>query len=416
MSNLGITVSNAVRAKFPVLDFLEGDAYPPVVIISGAELSSPGEKVPPPERQESFKRHLVNAGFPEADADKIAKRIVENLKEGDLTKVAVTYTDLEAPEAGSIIIMNGFADKEDLIYRTTGKRGLKLDLPGDIEDYNNFALLHELAHSRKPTEQNGERYADEAAAKEYLNLYLQGKQENPDVPYAFRALRILAAVEAPLGTWGEHPPAIFSVFPGEKPNGLKGNDFEGEASKALTKIAFEVGKGLISDDDAYSASVGRLLTKMTTDTKFIEKYGILNPGMESKVRKALDEKDIDSLKRFVSLLPEELQKKMQASISMSYGMEGYRAMSEQPELRYIHAKKLLEEGAFDSPAQKIFIERFLDTAQRYAADYYKVPQEERKSPTPYADGEISLAELNSESLGKAGPAPQARESPAVAAP
>lgn len=383
-----IVVSPETRARHnTAISYLETKDLPINLILSSEDI---------PQGLNPFKRawdrlsiafNLVGAGFTPDFTVKFDKIFLEHGTIGWLREVPGLA--LKPVQDSCIIYINGFVDLEDLREKVLGDR-VDFFLPGRIEDYNLFSALHEAEHcymslsDTSPLRASKHEYeADQAAARDYYSIiFSRGENVSPDVPYAFRALRTIRSMEHKVE---DHSAAALVVLPSEEglpPSVAKTSHTQ--LMRVTDRVMEEIGREISDPDTVRLNALEYLLTSYRLH---------LDEGTKLIIDDAIQNNNLRAAEEILNSIPEKdsFLEKIESHYRYELAVIGSMAAEEQPELKYIYAKRLLEEGAFDSfPAQRAFIERFIDSAQRYTQDYYGVPEDERKSPTPYADGELSL--------------------------
>lgn len=281
-------------------------------------------------------------------------------------------------------------------------RGIKADnFPGPSDALNEWVKEHELAHCQEALKDGKplspsmqELYADYEGTREYLR-----KGGNPEIPYAMRDVRAMGAMNDPWDAEGRidtHVYGVFTPLPGEKFSIADHYTTNNAAGQDLLKARGDVFSAI--GEDSYSHSImSQDALKAVKDA--VDKYGMpmapsiqaevterLNPSMDKLFKTPSDNYardvavlakiDISGYEGLVSSLAE--QKMRDTKISLGEGLA-----KEQPELLYERSRQMLESGAFDNnPAGQVFVERFVDGAQRYSADHYGVAPEERLTARP----------------------------------
>jgi len=249
--------------------------------------------------------------------------IQDQMKElpGDGTGMS-TLANMIRPEI-DILYYDPVSDPAAFLNGVVKKDLFQADLiPGTAQDYERWAMLHEMAHhgheklSREEFKSFIENDADNRASFHYYHAYREGLVSDPEVPYAMQAARAIDTVVS--YDSGYRASGVLPVLtPGLSGRGM--TDIETDINQSLLKLKLEMGD-------------------------------IVSPEGTS------------------------LQERLDT---------GAAELKQNLPLAYETARDLLGQGAFDDhPAGKALMENFVDGVQRYAPDAFGVAPEDRPKGRP----------------------------------
>lgn len=322
----------------------------------------------------------------ENDITRFARKRLERVQEAGPAAYPVQPHD----HSGGIILYYDATDTKIFSdFLNIPEEDLELNL--DTTSLERFMMLHEAVHL-----EHGHLGKDQLVKKEYLadqeanELYYQAYQDgivtDPEVPYAFRAMRAIDTV-FDISDGGYTLNGV-TTLPRETPLVTESNRAEAIQSvrDAKDALEFEVGKVLVSVDDFI-----RLDALQNLQWEEIE--GVEPFELSEEILDRINEAEINEDAEAVAQILREVEipeayraayeEEIQEELESKQRAVGAVNLRDNPNLAYVTARTMLERGDFaEDPVGQALMQNFVDGVERYAPEHFGVTPDDRPEGRP----------------------------------
>lgn len=316
------------------------------------------------------------------DWDIKLRGLVQNAVQGRGRADSVDVDGDGQNDFGIVIATSINATKAESAARFSGLDPADMQsVPGTNLEWQIFTIAHEIGHLSQPEKSSGMNLVWEIEAEQDMVNFMRSANEkgmlsDPAILDDFTLIRNLKSfyfgddlrthvVGPGVQTPSESSPA---------PVGAQDIDFQDPLHAAQSKVSFDVGKDLITDDHRREA-----LRDMLSQRGIYSFQSSQLPMLSPQDREILRDMAFGdmAIEEGLAALPDNISEKIEENFEGETRVLGIGALMDDPALMFNTTRRLYLEGAFDDdPIGKQYAYEFLTAAQKFAPETFGVFNED----------------------------------------